>query len=330
MFWTMFAASALATILFSGKEEKQKDYSSDFRTVNDKLDKIDSKIDSVIDTQKFMRARSCLENFSPLLLEGIKFSYKYHTVQDIMIAAKEGFDNLCAVACADENNFKEARKIFSETYGNETWVTTKFKNEIDEWIKKVEEREKEYNQLKPIYDEINLKVNDIFQTIVYKTPMKKILFKSVVDKKKLMDLIIECLTIIKTAPEISNEYKKYMNENTDKWISVDLIDGYDLIIRKKWDHIIYEQWNTFRRLKYVCVGGIKYSSILDYFNHNGYNYTAEELAKSENEFKFRICFITGFLIRHYWLALTTDSEINQTNFMVKDIFDNLLLTLKNK
>ena len=308
MFWTMFAASALATILFSGKEEKQKDYSSDFRTVNDKLDKIDSKIDSVIDTQKFMRARSCLENFSPLLLEEIKFSYKYHTVQDIMIAAKEGFDNLCAVACADENNFKEARKIFSETYGNETWVTTKFKNEIDEWIKKVEEREKEYNQLKPIYDEINLKVNDIFQTIVYKTPMKKILFKSVVDKKKLMDLIIECLTIIKTAPEISNEYKKYMNENTDKWISVDLIDGYDLI----------------------CVGGIKYSSILDYFNHNGYNYTAEELAKSENEFKFRICFITGFLTRHYLLALTTDSEINQTNFMVKDIFDNLLLTLKNK
>ena len=66
MFWTMFGATALATILFS---KKQKDYSSDFRTVNDKLDKIDNKINRIIDTQKFMRARSCLENFSPLLLE---------------------------------------------------------------------------------------------------------------------------------------------------------------------------------------------------------------------------------------------------------------------
>lgn len=281
MFWTMFGATALATILFS---KKQKDYSSDFRTVNDKLDKIDNKINRIIDTQKFMRARSCLENFSPLLLEGIKFSYKYHTIQDIMTAAEEGFDNLCTVACADENNFKEARKIFSETYGNETWVTTKFKNEIDEWAKKVEEREKEYNQLKPIYDEINLKVNDIFQTMVYKTPLKKILFKSVFDKKKLMDLIIECLTIIKNAPKISNEYKEYMNENTDKWISVDLIDRYAI------------------------------------FKYNGY--TIEDKAKYKNEFVFRLS------LRRCCQFLTKDSEIKQTDYIVKELLNDFIITFK--
>lgn len=284
MFWTMFGASALATILFSGKAEKQKDYSYDFRTVNDKLDKINSKIDSVIDTQKFMRARSCLENFSPLLLEGIKLSYKYHTAQDIMSAAKEGFNVLCTTACADENNFKEARKIFSETYGNETWVTTKFKNEIDEWTKKIEEREEEYKQLKPIYDEINLKVNDIFQTLVYKKPMKKMFFITIIDKKQIKNLIDEFFKLINDAPDISKEYGIYMNENPDKWISIDLTAGYDLSLYVIWNNAYWKQSCRDE----LIIDGKLFANVFDYLKYKGI--TIDDTAKYNNEVEIRVVF----------------------------------------
>lgn len=288
MFWTMFGASALATILFSGKAEQPKDYSYDFRTVNDKLDKINSKIDSVIDTQKFMRARSCLENFSPLLLEGIKLSYKHHTAQDIMSAAKEGFNTLCATACADENNFKEARKIFSETYGNETWVTTKFKNEIDEWTKKIEEREEEYKQLKPIYDEINLKVNDIFQTLVYKKPMKKMFFITMIDKKQIKNLIDEFFKLINDAPDISKEYGTYMNENPDKWISIDLTAGYDLSLHDIWNNAYYAQWKQSFSVGGLIIDGKLFANVYDYIKYKGI--TIDDIAKYDNEVKIRDVF----------------------------------------
>lgn len=295
MFWTMFGASALATILFSGKVEKQKDYSYDFRTVNDKLDKINSKIDSVIDTQKFMRARSCLENFSPLLLEGIKLSYKYHTAQDIMSAAKEGFNALCTTACADENNFKEARKIFSETYGNETWVTTKFKNEIDEWTKKIEEREKEYKQLKPIYDEINLKVNDIFQTLVYKKPMKKMFFITMIDKKQIKNLIDEFFKLINDAPDISKEYGIYMNENPDKWISIDLTAGYDLSLYDIWNNAYWKQ----RCRDELIIDGKLFANVFDYLKYKGI--TIDDTAKYNNEVEIRNVFRHSLYYRKEYL-----------------------------
>ena len=291
----MFGASALATILFSGKVEKQKDYSYDFRTVNDKLDKINSKIDSVIDTQKFMRARSCLENFSPLLLEGIKLSYKYHTAQDIMSAAKEGFNALCTTACADENNFKEARKIFSETYGNETWVTTKFKNEIDEWTKKIEEREKEYKQLKPIYDEINLKVNDIFQTLVYKKPMKKMFFITMIDKKQIKNLIDEFFKLINDAPDISKEYGIYMNENPDKWISIDLTAGYDLSLYDIWNNAYWKQ----RCRDELIIDGKLFANVFDYLKYKGI--TIDDTAKYNNEVEIRNVFRHSLYYRKEYL-----------------------------
>ena len=127
-FLTMFGASALATILFAPKNTQ--DYSSQFNSLNDGINKLDGKLDSLLDVSTFMKARSCLTEFSPRLIGEPTLSYTHHSIDDIMVAAKAGFDELLETAKADDNNFITARTIFAKTYGNADWVSAQFANQL--------------------------------------------------------------------------------------------------------------------------------------------------------------------------------------------------------
>lgn len=129
MFLTMFGASALATILFAPKNTQ--DYSSQFNSLNEGINKLDGKLDSLLDVSTFMKARSCLTEFSPRLIGMPTLSYTHHSIDDIMLAAKEGFHDLLEIAKADDNNFITARAIFEKTYGNADWVSAQFANQLD-------------------------------------------------------------------------------------------------------------------------------------------------------------------------------------------------------
>ena len=129
MFLTMFGASALATILFAPKNTQN--YSSQFNSLNEGINKLDGKLDSLLDVSTFMKARSCLTEFSPRLIGMPTLSYTHHSIDDIMLAAKEGFHDLLEIAKADDNNFITARAIFEKTYGNADWVSARFANQLD-------------------------------------------------------------------------------------------------------------------------------------------------------------------------------------------------------
>lgn len=131
MFLTMFGASALATILFAPKNTQ--DYSPRFNSLNDGINKLDGKLDSLLDVSTFMKARSCLTEFSPRLIGMPTLSYTHHSIDDIMLAAKEGFHDLLEIAKADDNNFITARAIFEKTYGNADWVSAQFANQLDDY-----------------------------------------------------------------------------------------------------------------------------------------------------------------------------------------------------
>ena len=133
MFLTMFGASALATILFAPKNTQ--DYSSRFNSLNDGINKLDGKLDTLLDESAFMKARSCLTEFSPRLIGEPELSYTHHSIDDIMSAAKEGFDALLETAKADDNNFITARTIFAKTYGNADWVSSQFANQLERYAK---------------------------------------------------------------------------------------------------------------------------------------------------------------------------------------------------
>ena len=60
-------------------------------------------------------------------------SYTHHSIDDIMLAAKEGFHDLLEIAKADDNNFITARAIFEKTYGNADWVSAQFVNQLDDY-----------------------------------------------------------------------------------------------------------------------------------------------------------------------------------------------------
>ena len=131
MFLTMFGASALATILFAPKNTQN--YSSQFNSLNEGINKLDGKLDSLLDVSTFMKARSCLTEFSPRLIGMPTLSYTHHSIDDIMLAAKEGFHDLLEIAKADDNNFITARAIFEKTYGNADWVSAQFANQLDDY-----------------------------------------------------------------------------------------------------------------------------------------------------------------------------------------------------
>ena len=127
----MFGASALATILFAPKNTQN--YSSQFNSLNEGINKLDGKLDSLLDVSTFMKARSCLTEFSPRLIGMPTLSYTHHSIDDIMLAAKEGFHDLLEIAKADDNNFITARAIFEKTYGNADWVSAQFANQLDDY-----------------------------------------------------------------------------------------------------------------------------------------------------------------------------------------------------
>lgn len=127
----MFGASALATILFAPKNTQ--DYSSRFNSLNEGINKLDGKLDSLLDVSTFMKARSCLTEFSPRLIGEPTLSYTHHSIDDIMAAAKAGFDELLETAKADDNNFIAARTIFAKTYGNADWVSAQFANQLADY-----------------------------------------------------------------------------------------------------------------------------------------------------------------------------------------------------
>lgn len=128
MFYEMFAASALAQIIFGGKT----DYSSEFNKLHLALNAIQDKQNVIHDDVKFIKARMCLENFSIKLFDNIELTIEHHTAEDIIAAAKEGFDQLLYIAQADDDNFVDARKKFNETYGDYTWVVTKYRDRLEQ------------------------------------------------------------------------------------------------------------------------------------------------------------------------------------------------------
>ena len=138
MFFEVFAASALATVLFGAKPSDMKDYSQDFNSLHSRFDSVDKKLDTLIDNSTFMRARACLTEFSPKLLNNVKIGKNCYKVETIMEAAAEGFNMLLDAALADENNFKDARRIFNETFGNIKWVKEKYQEECDEFLEKTQ------------------------------------------------------------------------------------------------------------------------------------------------------------------------------------------------
>lgn len=222
MFFEMFAACALANVLTEGINRVSiPDYSSEFRGLNRKLDNLDSKLDKLSDTQEFMKARSCLEHFSPNLLEGLKLSYKYHTIQDIMEAAQEGFDRLCKQGCADEYCFKDAYRIFNETWGNPEWVNNRFGNEIDEWTEAIAQCEREYKTAKILVDEINENLTSLFYQVAQNPPVKVDFFgKKSIDEPRTKQLLAQLYNIGKPYPTISFELKEYITCNPDKKIEI--------------------------------------------------------------------------------------------------------------
>lgn len=130
MFLEMFGASALATILFGNKSSTSLDYKNYFDTLNRKFDTLNTKIDTIHDKVEFMKARMCLEHFSVKLFNNIQLTLKYYKVEDIMAAATEGFEKLCNIALIDDDDFKEARNKFKETFGNYDWVKAQYKDKI--------------------------------------------------------------------------------------------------------------------------------------------------------------------------------------------------------
>lgn len=183
----MFAASALATVIFGGNSgsSSDRDYSYEFSRLHGRLDTIEGKIDTLVDNQTFMRARSCLEHFSPTLLDGVRVNPSHYSIQDIMEAAQEGFDILCKTACADEKCFPEAYKIFSETWGNVEWVNDKFGKEIDMWTEKISEFDKKFIEWKEKYEGRCGENRKIIFELIKNPP---VICKFFIDKKKINEI----------------------------------------------------------------------------------------------------------------------------------------------
>lgn len=153
LFLTMFGASALATILFAPKNTQ--DDSSEFDRLNEGINKLDGKLDSLLDVSAFLKARSCLTEFSIRLIGSPTVSYAHHSIDDIMAAAKAGFDKLLEIAKADDNNFIAARTIFAKTYGNADWVSAQFGSQVDA-----------YEQLDTIINNYSVKLLSLVNTEV--------------------------------------------------------------------------------------------------------------------------------------------------------------------
>lgn len=125
MFFEMFAASALAQVIFGNNSSSaSRDYTKCFNELN-------TKFDTMHDDIKFIKARMCLEHFSIKFFDNIQLTVKLHTAEDIIAAATEGFEELCNIARIDDDDFKEARNKFKETFGNYDWVNSQYHDRID-------------------------------------------------------------------------------------------------------------------------------------------------------------------------------------------------------
>lgn len=224
----MFAASALATVIFGGRgcNGSDKDYSYEFSRLHGRLDTIEGKIDTLVDNQAFMRARSCLEHFSPSLLDGVRLNPSHYSIQDIMEAAQEGFDILCKTACADEKCFPEAYKIFSETWGKVEWVNDKFGKEIDKWTEKIADFDKKFNECKEKYESKCIERRKIIFELIKNPP---VICKFFVSKKKINEIAKKLCENDYILPEL-DEYEekilrhRYASEKIEQAFNLPKID----------------------------------------------------------------------------------------------------------
>ena len=136
MFLEMFAASALAQIIFGGNNSSStasRNYTNYFNTPSTKsdIDSLNKHCDAMHNDIKFIKARMCLEHFSIKFFDNIQLTIKRHTAEDIIAAATEGFEELCNIARIDDDDFKEARNKFKETFGNYDWVNAHYHDRID-------------------------------------------------------------------------------------------------------------------------------------------------------------------------------------------------------
>lgn len=255
MFIEMFAASALATVIFGGRGDSgsSKDYSYEFSRLHGRLDTIEGKIDTLVDNQTFMRARSCLDRFSPTLLDGVKLTCKHHSIQDIMEAAEEGFNILCKTACADEKCFPEAYKVFSETWGNAEWVNDKFGKEIDAWEEKIAKFDRDLNEWKENYPKCYVENAKIITDLVKNPPVIGRFFKEV-DKEKLTEIVKKLFEIDYVLPELLNVdersilREKYACDEIKKAIELP-----DVMVGKK--DFTVKQWKALGNLYSVLKPG---------------------------------------------------------------------------
>ena len=240
----MFAASALATVIFGGRgcSGSDKDYSYEFSRLHGRLDTIEGKIDTLVDNQAFMRARSCLERFSPSLLDGVKLTCKHHSIQDIMEAAQEGFDILCKTACADERCFPEAYKIFSETWGNAEWVNDKFGKEIDAWEEKIAKFDRDLNEWKENYPKCYEENYKTIINLVKNPPVTGSFFKKV-DKEKLTDIIKRLFEIDYVLPEFLNVDERSILK--ERYASDEITEAFDF---PKITVDVYKEFSDKQRL----------------------------------------------------------------------------------
>lgn len=172
MFLTVFAASALAHILFTNPSEKVdlSDIKTSLRHLDDGLNQITNTMDrhhtevvnqlaSISDTTAFLKARMCLQDFNPKLLGNPNIGPDCNTVEAIMAAATEGFNLLMEVAVASDNGYPEAQKRFDETYGNYTWVADHFGHELNAYQRYLERK----NDMQIWIEQRNQKVNEIIK-----------------------------------------------------------------------------------------------------------------------------------------------------------------------
>ena len=161
MFLEMFAASALAQVIFSNNSSStSRDYTGCFNALN-------TKCDAMHDDIKFIKARMCLEHFSVKLFDNIRLTIERHTVEDIIAAATVGFETLCYIARIDDDDFKEARNKFKETFGNYDWVNAQYHDRIEaveNFITFTEDETAHYRQICETIQKYNKAITELNNT----------------------------------------------------------------------------------------------------------------------------------------------------------------------
>lgn len=253
MFFEVFAASALATLIFGGNKpnKPEKDYTHEFERLHDRFDKVENTLQKINTDTSFLRARECLSEFSPKLLGEPKLSAKCCTLIDIQKAALEGFNLLLETAMADEDNFLDARKKFNETYGNIEWLKEKYGGKCEEFeifAKRMESDIRVYKETFRCHTNAFIR---LWNRLVKVTPLKNAWFytrKEKIFMKKCKPLLVE---FFKThhlpekyfSEEFASDYLAYTGNKFDMLLDARRQTYYDLARHYLYVCVYYNSYN---------------------------------------------------------------------------------------